>query len=407
MIRAIVLSGGSGLVGLALLEEFAASGVPVAVISIGSSRLLEGCLPDMLYEELDWRSDDVEGVAARFVDIVRKWRGADDLPWPIYPTEDGGLGFLEARREAFSDLVTLCGLSRRGVGCADKAALATALSGSAVVEPYLPPTLVARTVDEALAACRTIGSACVIKPATKPRSMRLTGMRGKAIFSAEYANGVELTGCLESVWTLSPRWLVQGMVGDGDAHEVSVWAVRFSDGSFDGVCARQRWKHPSRGGTSSHVAIEPRMMSLLLPVARTVLREIDYVGLCELEFIVEETSEGARPWLIEINARPWLQYGLAHRAGLPAASDTFRMLTEPGWTAERHERGSEELHWVNPERLVLAALSGTQGNVLRALLRAIGMTVTANYVTVYGSRIEGVRKRWITHRLGRIARPRT
>ena len=55
--------------------------------------------------------------------------------------------------------------------------------------------------------------------------------------------------------------------------------------------------------------------------------------------------------------------------------------------------------WVNPERMLAAALSGDYGNRFAASMRALGVIARASYRTVYSSRIPGVRRRW----LGRMA----
>jgi len=49
------------------------------------------------------------------------------------------------------------------------------------------------------------------------------------------------------------------------------------------------------------------------PLAVRALEALDYLGVAEVEILFEPIS--ARANLVEINARPWLQFALPHACG--------------------------------------------------------------------------------------------
>lgn len=403
-IRAIVLSGGSELTGLALLEEFAACGVPAAVIRIGRAKgLLVDVVPAGFHERLDSRCGDEPALCSALVAVLERWRRPSDPPWPIYATEDGGLRFLIDNEARLRSLAIPCGRSRQGTNCLDKAGLAVALENDDTVVRYLPRTRIVATVDEALAASRAVSEDCVVKPATKPLSMNMPDMPSKALFRSDCADESELRARLERIWHYSESWLVQQVARGGETGECSVWATRDPEGRVRGVCMRQHWKHPRRGGTSAVVSSAPELDHELLPVASKLLASIDYVGLCELEFMLDCEAAGEnRVVLIEMNARPWLQYGLARFAGFAAASETYRFLADIVSSEEKSVPCvGKSLIWVNPERLFLAAFSGSRGRIGSSLLEALSVLLKADYVTVYGSSLRKVRRRWIARCVSR------
>jgi predicted ATP-grasp superfamily ATP-dependent carboligase len=111
--------------------------------------------------------------------------------------------------------------------------------------------------------------------------------------------------------------------------------------------------------------------------------------MCELPFLMDHNGQ----WrLLELNPRPWLQVGLAAAAGVPLAVMTCSVLKGGAVEAIQPRDG---LNWVNIERMLIAALSGEQGNRLRALVKAGHACRRAEAVAVYGSHLPHVKLRWL------------
>lgn len=96
----------------------------------------------------------------------------------------------------------------------------------------------------------------------------------------------------------------------------SVGAARNRAGELLTMVAQKIRTPPSScsGGTYVELSPQPAVEAL----ARSALQQLDYYGIAEVEIMFEPRTGQAS--LIEVNARPWVQYGLAERVG-------FRLLS--------------------------------------------------------------------------------
>jgi predicted ATP-grasp superfamily ATP-dependent carboligase len=127
---------------------------------------------------------------------------------------------------------------------------------------------------------------------------------------------------------------------------------------------------------------------VLLPLVERLLQPIDFIGLCEVEFLLDDAGR----WrVVELNPRPWLQVGLAHHAGAALAVATLALLRGDGVETLSARDGTS---WVNLERLWLAALSGEYGRRLPAARRAIAIWLQADTLAIYSSPLRRLWWRW-------------
>jgi predicted ATP-grasp superfamily ATP-dependent carboligase len=240
---------------------------------------------------------DPAGVVERLHDVAAA--GRVDL---IVPVTDEVLLPLSEARERFAGLCTLA--------VPDRAALATVTDKAATVELArelgvpVPPTALARTADEALAAAPGLGWPVVLKPSA---SRLVRGGRVER-FEVAYADGPAALAAAMERFAGRCTVLVQAY-REGEGHGVELLVDR----GRPLLAFQHRRLHevPITGGVSSlreGVALDPE----LLGHATRLLGALDWTGLAMVEFRVGPTG----PLLMEVNGRIWGSLPLAVKSGV-------------------------------------------------------------------------------------------
>ena len=390
--KAVILSGGSEIVAAALVEELDCAGIPVAVISLGGNSILRRALSGLLYAEIAWPPPSAEAAAGRLLHILRGWGVRESEYCTIFPTEDGGLRLLLEQSKRLKSVAAFGQARSLRMGGLDKAELFECLYQRGCAD-LIAPTRAVESSWQAIEAIDSMECECVVKPALKPLSMQLAGMPAKAFMTDQFRRRSDFERALTAAWSISSRWVVQPRLRTPPSGEAVFWSVRDRHGDLTGMAAAERWKQPRSGGSGCWVTSTNALISELQPRAQRILEAIDFIGMCELPFLIDSNGQ----WrLLELNPRPWLQVGLAAAAGAPLAAMTYRILQGDGVEAIQPRDG---VNWVNLERLLIAAWSGEQGNRHGALLKACNVWRRADTLAIYSSHLPYVKIRW----LGRMA----
>lgn len=388
---AILISGGSEIVAASLAEEFSLNGVPYSVISLGKRSILEGqrsCLSHMV---LPWPPDDPEETARRLRRILEGICELHGSPLPVFATEDGGLRLLLEFLPIFEDLVEIGRCRNLKMGGLDKCELFEFLRGKGY-DDNLAPWVRADSPSEAAEAKRSLGGDIIAKPALKPYSMEL-GLRGAKLFhspSGESQSAFEAR--VSKSWHLCHSWMIQQRLIRSAEGEELIHCMRGPRGGLLVTRGAERVKYPVFGGTAC--VVETLAPSVHDDIAGRIAEDTGLIGLAELPFLLD--AEG-RFRLIEMNPRPWLQVLLPFRAGLAMGCESYRALIgeEPA-TASTTTTGHI---WVNAERLLLAAVGRNRSVRIHDVL---GYLKNADCIAMYGSRLPGLRNRWIMRMLIRL-----
>jgi predicted ATP-grasp superfamily ATP-dependent carboligase len=260
----------------------------------------------------------------------------------------------------------------------------------------IAPTRTIRAIAEVKEAAMELGGKCVIKPALKPLSMQLTGMPAKAFMTEDYPDQEALEQGLAAAWGISEHWIMQPHLTTPSIGEAVFWGVRDEQGGLIGMGAVERWKQPRNGGTGCWVMTRNDLTESLRPLASRILEAIDFVGICELPFLLDSEK---RWQLLELNPRPWLQVGLAHTAGAPLELIVAKVLQGQ---EVQPITPRDQVAWVNLERLLMAAWSGEQGPRWNALRKAFQVWRNAETVAIYDSSLPHIRSRWLMRLAGKV-----
>ena len=219
----------------------------------------------------------------------------------IVPVTDEVLLPLSDARERFDGLCALA--------IPDRAALATAGDKAATLDLArrlgvpVPPTVVARTADEALAAASDLGWPVVLKPA----SSRVVRDGVVERFEVVYADGpVALAAAMRRFEGRCAVLVQEYRAGVGHGVELLV------DRGRPLLVFQHRRLHevPITGGVSAlREGVEPD--PVLLDHATRLLGALGWTGLAMVEFRVGE----AGPVLMEVNGRIWGSLPLAVKSG--------------------------------------------------------------------------------------------
>jgi len=136
--------------------------------------------------------------------------------------------------------------------------------------------------------------------------------------------------------------------------QYSVGLARDRSGQIRSMVGEKLRSYPEQcaGGTYVILSAQDDVLSL----ATRAIEALDYFGIAEVEILRDDNT--GECFLIEINARPWVQFGLAQKAGLDflgfvlGRADTQRVSVRP-----------RSLRWLNFEADVYGCLSRDMGAV--------------------------------------------
>lgn len=356
---AVILAGGLEIPAVALARAFTRHGIPWAAIGLRPKSLLRGMPGCQAFADLSSLTD-VGALRGALIQTLADWRARSPGSLACFATEDRGLRCLNTWRDDILPLAEFARARALRMGGLDKAELFAALAN----EPAGARTRVLSTPLEIDATLDALGEDAVFKPAMKPWDMDLSalGHGAKVVTRREGESRHALLRRLNKVWSLSVRWIAQPRLHEFADGEHGAW-VAGAPGDYAGLGFVERLKHPRRGGTGCWV--EAGGDSMLVEPAQRVLAAIDFVGLAEVPFLLDARNT---PRLLELNARAWLQVGLAERAGLPVSAIAYRSLTGVSVPAPSHIKAAS---WINVERALLAVHAGQRrGDLLSQLWRA-------------------------------------
>jgi len=152
--------------------------------------------------------------------------------------------------------------------------------------------------------------------------------------------------------------------------QYSVGASRRDDAMISFVAVKHR-PLPQHCAVGSYVELVPQPEVDAL--ARAVLEALDYQGIAEVEILRDEDS--GRLYLIEINARPWVQYALGVASGHDLLA--FQLYPERFDAGHAVQRGRRWLNFTGDLYYCFSRSTGvvregrvTRSAYLRSLLRA-------------------------------------
>lgn len=403
LLPAVIFSGGSEIVSVAIAEALAPAGVPLVVISLGQESILKDVESVMAYCEVTWPPPSLKAGVDQVNDFLNKIGASYPRPWPTFATEDGSLRFLIEAREAMSSHLAIAPgaphLPNRGL---DKAELFQFLAAEGH-EEILAPTIPLRSLEEAAQAAERFEYNLVFKPSMKPLSMEMGPLKAKALAISRSSESAAVLRQLALAWPIADTWVAQRKLRPGPMGEGVWYGIRTAPGFLLGLTAVERWKYPSFGGTACWV--QTASIPILHGHAALILNSLGYEGIAELAFL----QDGSGRWrLLELNARPWLQAALATRAGVPLIRYQYEILSGSHFTVFG-KKPVDGVSWVNVERMLLAAVSDTAAspaNKIRRFARALNIIVKSSYKAVYDTPLKGVKVRWLRRLLHEIPRRR-
>ena len=106
---------------------------------------------------------------------------------------------------------------------------------------------------------------------------------------------------------------------------------------------RKLREHPIRYGTATYA--ESIYSDAVLNEATPLIKALDYTGVCEIEFLLDERDGKYK--LIEINPRTWLWVGLAKACGIDYAKIMYRYLNGiPQDYPQNYDKGLKWINWI-------------------------------------------------------------
>jgi len=391
-IPAVILSAGSEIVSISIAEALYKKNIPIIIISLGKKSIL--CdIPQVIdCYQISWPPKDVSNCVKDILNFFLKNNSyMTIIPFPVFPTEDSGLRFILENRNALqkifhiplTSIIKMCGL--------DKGEFFHFLNNTSS-KSYLVDTIIMDSFDFAFETFKALGQDVVFKPALKPLSMNLKYMDSKVITAFNKKdNNISVLKSLKKSWHNSSIWIAQKRLKISDKGELSWVGIRTKNKIIFGMTVVERWKYPRMGGSACWVqSIENAEIE---KKARQILNDLDFCGIFEISFLMNEIDQ----WeVLEFNPRPWLQIGLVEASELPLISMAYCDMLNIDINYKNISI-KKNVNWVNPERLIISALSGEYGSKILCFIKAIKIIFNAEYITVYKSQFKKIKYRWLTN----------
>ena len=392
----LILSAGAEMVTLALLEELLPVAPRIEIVELGSKSILRGVSPKVGFHHLAWPPlQAIDATVEALHRIVEQCAGPNSPPLPVFATEDGGLRLLFEARGRGTQGISCFGSETLEFSGLDKVELREWLLAAGFSD-LVPPSAVLHDPSEFATRVRELGAPLVVKPSNKPFSMDLSQLGAKiaVLDSMDRLDEVERRLC--KAWPIADRWLLERKLDiGGNPGEVSWYGHRTANGGCSGMMVRERWKYPRDGGSAAWV--ESIDLPEIEEIAIGLLTALRYRGLAEIAFARES---GGRWRLIELNPRAWLQVALPGRCGCGMVRAAYLDLCDAPVDGVRRPP-SPNASWVDPNRLLAAAVSGEYGTPTSTIPRALGALRRASCRAGYDSRLPGMRWRWLVNSLRR------
>lgn len=383
-IPAVILSAGSEVVTVAIVDELHDKNIPILIISLGKKSILEGSCKKLVCCEIDWPPKTTTDALKQLVHVLDEQNVGIPRCWPVFATEDGSLRLLLEGWSLLSHYLEIPGYATKlKMGGFDKAELFLFLKERSL-NKFIPETYVVKSDEEIDTAVDRLGKSAICKPSIKPYSVEFTD-DGSKVYEASQIQYVNKCG---SIWGVSESWIFQEKLNPSEQGEAVWWGVRDRNGKQFGATAFERIRYPKVGGTACYIEIV-EIPELHLCVEK-ILSALNYVGHAELAFLLD--TEG-RWRLIEINIRSWLNISLANKAGYPVVYAHY--LLSLGHDLPNIRANNTIRTWVSVERLLVFALSVKGGGKLMSIAGALRLIMNADEKAIYSSSLRYVRFRWI------------
>ena len=134
--------------------------------------------------------------------------------------------------------------------------------------------------------------------------------------------------------------------------QYSVCLARNRQGEMVSFVAEKLRPIAEQCATGSYVVLSPR--AEVEAVGRKVAEQLDYYGIAEVEVLHDDAT--GESFVIEVNARPWAQYPLAHKSG----HDFLTFLVRPADYDATRERKTG-FRWLSLESDLYAVFSRSIG----------------------------------------------
>ncbi|NIM20163.1 MAG: hypothetical protein GTO51_08015 [Candidatus Latescibacteria bacterium] len=354
----VILAAGSNITTLALARCFRGTGIPVLCVDLdGGANLLRSARSIQETFSIGTLTSSSNRFLNRFLDLADRLKRDWGQRLLLFPTEDTGLRFCVDQFDEFKKrFVVLGDTEERDVAkFFDKGRFFSMLSGEVAVCPW---TRFFDSKDMLFQSADEIPFPVVVKPARKDIHLTFQKRFGAKLALAESFSALQR---IFEDWLPTDGVVLQELLSHKEGDEVCWCGYRSREGRITGMTVRELRKYPRIGGTATFVRSEeiPRLHEY----ASQILNSMDFWGICELEFL---PKQGAYK-ILECNARPWLQIGLALEAGLNVPLLAYSDIDGVDYNLPAG-KPKENIYWMSPEYDALRCLFGDKKRRLFANL---------------------------------------
>lgn len=181
----------------------------------------------------------------------------------------------------------------------------------------IPKTLIATGNLESQIESADITFPCILKPVVMLDFYRNFK---KKVFVCNSISELKDNLRIANYYIPSDQMLVQEIIYGNSFNQYSVGVFYFNKKRINTVVARRKRQHPPDFGNATTFA-ETVKNDLLVDYTDRILSEIDYFGICEVEFKYDSSDKVYK--FMEVNPRTWKWHILADKAGVPLLQNIY------------------------------------------------------------------------------------
>jgi|GEM_PF-3361045 len=395
---AVILSGGSEMVTLGLVEALLDQNIEVVIVELGISSILRNEARIKSFFHWEWPCANNLAGASALEEIASASLASKSFENIfLFASEDGGMRLIADNaatlRERF--LFTTC---RNLASCGyDKLEVFRCLQASAASK-YCARFLELDSFADVENGLGDLGDSFVVKPSRKSFTVDIPAWNSK-IFEIDRSTPdyPDTLSALGRSWGSAATWVAQERLIRPPEGEFECYGVRDEFGDFRCTTAVEIVKYPDSGGGGCFVVLTP--IAEISRIGYEVAEALDLIGLCEMSFLRSSTGS----WkLVEANCRPWLQIALPEAAGFPIVRLACQALRGSALSDIQYPVVFAKTFWCWPERLLQRAFASPWRRRFSEIFGAFSMIIKSDIRVPYSSTIGGSTSLWLGKLVKRI-----
>ena len=227
--------------------------------------------------------------------------------WVLFPTNDAAVRNLSLNKTRLEEYYTVPSPPWEVIRCTYNKKITNQIAERCGIP--IPRTYYPKDEEEVLALSKELEYPVIIKPAVMHTFYTITKAKVIVVSSADEL----IKGYRTAIRIIDPTEVMVQEIIPGAPGELYSYCPFFKDGEAVAMCMGRRYRQRPMDFGRATTYVESCYVPELVDYGNQLLKEIQYYGLCEVEF--KKDPRDGQFKLLEVNPRTWLWHSLSYRCG--------------------------------------------------------------------------------------------